>query len=730
MNNSRFPRDRRVRFWQIQAALLVVCVAAVLAVSGRSLTSGVEAHVFDHPAVAKFWNKGGSKENAATLSLRGSSQLSAGDQAFLEDLSRRAFRYFWEQADPQTGLVRDRARTDGSPHDERHRDIASIAATGFGLTALCIAADHHWIDPAQARRRARAALRFLARLAPQENGWFYHWMDAKNGERRWNSEVSSIDSALLLGGILTVRQYFQDDAEMRRLAREIYQRIDFPWMLNGDPGLLSHGWTPERGFIAHRWDHYSEQMILYLLAIGSSVHPISPSAWYAWHRPEITYRGFTYITGGPLFIHQYSHAWIDFRDRREERGSHADYFENSIAATRAHRLFCIDLSGEFPGYSENIWGITASDSPKGYRAWGGPPRDPAIDGTVVPCAPAGSLMFTPEISLPALQTMRARFGDQIYGRYGFADAFNPTTGWVGPDVIGINVGITLLSAENLRSGGVWRWFMRNPEIPRAMKMVGLVKVNERRRKIAIQYSPQNRRIAPLSFDLSELEGAFFERKSSGDPRFKTSLQRSHPGEAFIHQPPRHPGAGRLFGSGAVKHQLECDWQLGNAPLQFGGNDPDGAGDGKRIAVECQRAAQINHGNLFTNLHFVMQLFDGNSHTAQVSVKLPSVVNLESNESSQGRQRQNQRHIPEPFGEYKQLRQLLGKDIADRKKRKSPKSASGQIVEQEFPDGDIQQAAQRWSDGIQPGEILGDKQRAQPVTHESRFRFADATFRVE
>ncbi len=405
------------------------------------------------------------------------SRLSAEDEAFLEDLSSRSFRYFWEQADPKTGLVRDRARFDGSPHDERHRNVASIAATGFGLTALCIAAERRWIDPEQARERVGATLRFLAKRAPHERGWFYHWMDAVAGKRVWTSEASSIDTALLLGGVLTARRYFNGDREIVRLATGIYQRIDFPWMLNGHPTLLSHGWRPESGFIPHRWDSYSEQMILYLLAIGSPTHPIAPRAWYAWRRDRMTYAGYTYIAGAaPLFIHQYSHAWIDFRNRRELRGMRTDWFANSVAATRAHRAFCIDLAREFPGYSEQIWGITASDSPRGYVAWGGPPRHPAIDGTVVPSAPAGSLMFTPDISLAALRAMREWFGTRIYGRYGFVDAFNPITGWVGPDVIGINVGITLLSAENLRTGNVWRWAMDNLEIRRAMKLIGLCSV--------------------------------------------------------------------------------------------------------------------------------------------------------------------------------------------------------------------------------------------------------------
>lgn len=400
-------------------------------------------------------------------------RLSARDEAFLEDMSRRMFRFFWEQADPQTGLVRDRARTDNSPLDENHRDVASIAATGFGLTALAIAVERRWLKRLEARERVRATLRFFATRAAHEHGWFYHWMDATNGARRWNSEVSSIDTALLLAGVLTVRQKFRDDAEIVRLADSIYERVDFPWMLAGHTTLLSHGWRPETGFIKYRWDAYSEHLILYLLAIGSPRHPITLRSWLAWRRERITYGGYTYITGGPLFIHQYSHAWVDFRGRREDRYPFTDYFANSVAATRAHRAFCLALSKEFPAYTENVWGITASDSEKGYVAWGGPPRDAAIDGTVVPCAAGGSLMLTPDIALPALRALHDKYGERIYGRYGFTDAFNPHNGWVNPDVIGINLGIMLLSAENLRSGNVWRWFMRNPEIPRAMRLVGL-----------------------------------------------------------------------------------------------------------------------------------------------------------------------------------------------------------------------------------------------------------------
>jgi hypothetical protein len=369
---------------------------------------------------------------------------------------------------------------DGSSLDDNHRNVASIAATGFGLTALCIGGQRGWITSAQARERTRNTLRFFANKAFQEHGWFYHWLDSKTGERRWQSEISSIDTALLLGGVLTTRQYFQDDPEIVRLATSIYERVDFSWMLNHHPLLLSHGWKPESGFLKPRWDTYSEDTILYLLAIGSPRHPISPASWRALWRDRYRYDAYSYFTtiGVPLFMHQYAHAWIDYRDRRETKDDRIDYFENSINATLAHRAFCIDLSHDYPGFEPNVWGVTASDSAKGYLAWGGPPRDPAIDGTVVPSAAGGSLMFTPAFSLSALRTMHEKYGVKVYGRYGFVDAFNPNTGWTDTDVIGINVGIILLSAENMRTGNIWRWFMRNREMPRAMTAVGLLKYNK------------------------------------------------------------------------------------------------------------------------------------------------------------------------------------------------------------------------------------------------------------
>ncbi len=405
-------------------------------------------------------------------------QLTKEDEAFLDDLERRAFLFLWEHSGKKNGLTLDRARTNGDAPkpDENHYNVGSIASTGFALTGLCIAADRNWVKADEAKQRARITLEYFANRAFHKDGWFYHWIDLETEERRWKSEISTIDTALLLGGVLSVRQCFANDKEIVRLATKIYNRVDFPAMLNGDKYFLSHGWHNETGYIKNRWNDYSEEAILYILGIGSPTHPLDWKSWYALKRDWQEYGGYKYMAAvPPLFIHQFSHAWVDFRSKRERyKDFNVDYFENSVKATRAQRQFFIDvLSKEFPKYGENIWGLTASDFAGGYTAWGAPPRDPQTDGTVVPCAPAGSLMFTPDISLAALKEMKAKYGNEIYGRYGFTDAFNPHNGWVNKDVIGIDVGITLLSAENLRSGNVWKWFMKNKEIPKAFKKIKL-----------------------------------------------------------------------------------------------------------------------------------------------------------------------------------------------------------------------------------------------------------------
>ena len=300
-------------------------------------------------------------------------------------------------------------------------------------------------------------------------------MDYETGKRAWNSEISTIDTALLLGGVMTARQCFDDDSQIVALADKITNRVNYKYMQGGEQYLLTHGWKPEGGFLKATWSNFSEESILYILAIGAENNSISPNSWWARERDWAEYGGYRYLASvEPLFIHQYPMAWIDFRNRREHRPPFVNFYDNSVAATRAHqKFFAEELSKEFPKYSETMWGMSASDSEKGYVAWGAPPRHDRTDGSVVPYAVAGSLMFTPDIALPTLKAMKNEYGDKVYGRYSFADAFNPHTGWVAEDVLGIDLGISLVGAENLRSGKVWHWFMQNENPRRAFKRIGL-----------------------------------------------------------------------------------------------------------------------------------------------------------------------------------------------------------------------------------------------------------------
>jgi hypothetical protein len=386
------------------------------------------------------------------------------DDQFLDEIERAIFLYFWEQASSSTGQVKDRAFAVGNDS----RAVSSIAATGFGLTALCIADQRGYMGSASVVARVQATLSFLVNQMPNQNGFFYHFVDMNTGQRINSSEVSSIDTAILLCGVLTCRQHFQDQ-QIVDLATEIYQRIIWPWMLNGG-STFSMGWTPETGFLPTRWDTYSELMMLYLLAIGATANPVPASAWHAFARPLLTYQGLTYITntGAPLFIHQYSHAWFDFRNKQD---AYANYFNNSITATEAHKLFCLSLAGQFSDYSNKLWGITASDSVNGYVAWGGPPAMGPIDGSVVPCGAGGSIPFLSSDCIAVLRNIQSAF-PKAWQRYSFVDAFNPLTGWYDTDVLGIDLGIMMLMAENQRTGFVWNTFMKNPEAVAAMTAVG------------------------------------------------------------------------------------------------------------------------------------------------------------------------------------------------------------------------------------------------------------------
>jgi hypothetical protein len=391
-------------------------------------------------------------------------KLSKEDEAFLDDLERQGCLFFWEQASAKTGQVLDRARNDLTGALDPRRQ-ASIASTGFGLTALCIADRRGYLPHAEILERVKTTLEWHLNSLPEVHGFFYHFTDIESGARYQGSELSSIDTSLLLCGVLTARAYFED-ARIQSLAQQIYERVDWPWILNGGK-TFSMGWKPKTGFLHSRWKTYCELMMIYLLAIGSPTHAVAPEYWDYFSRPVIHYKGYDYISGNdPLFTHQYSQAWYDFRDKRD---AYADYFENSVTATRAHKAFCLSRP---KWYSEEYWGITASDSVRGYTAWGGPPKQGHLDGSVVPSAAAGSLVFLPAECISVLRALRSKWGKQAWGRYGFVDAFHPAANWYDPDVLGIDQGISVLMAENLRSGLVWSTFMHNPESVSAMQRAG------------------------------------------------------------------------------------------------------------------------------------------------------------------------------------------------------------------------------------------------------------------
>jgi hypothetical protein len=390
--------------------------------------------------------------------------LTPSDDAFLEELERANFLYFWEQTNPDTGLVKDRCNVRASDN----RVLGSIASTGFGLTALCIGENRGYVSYAQARDRTLATLRFLWKKLHNQRGFFYHWANINTGERLWESEISSIDTAILLCGVLMSRQHFVH-SEINDLAQEIFNRVNWQW-LSEDTLILPHGWAPETGFLRYRWDSYSELMMLYLLGLGSTTYPLPPGSWDAWKRSEFTYDGIKYIGSfAPIFVHQYSLGWFDFRCKRDK---YTDYFQNSVLATEAHRRFCLDLGRQFSDYSEDLWGITASDSIHGYEVWGGPPKTGPIDGSVAPCASAGSLPLMPQQVLRVLRVIQMRYGAGTWSRYGFVDAFNPLTNWYDSDVIGIDQGISMVMAENARSAFVWDTFMKNPEAQHGMLRAG------------------------------------------------------------------------------------------------------------------------------------------------------------------------------------------------------------------------------------------------------------------
>lgn len=421
-----------------------------------------------------------------------------GDTARLDDLQKRTFDFFWQTANPKNGLVPDRYPTPS---------FSSIAAVGFALTAYGVGVERGWVTRAEARQRVLTTLRFF-RDAPQGEaaagmtgyrGFYYHFLDMETGARFKDVELSTIDTALLLAGVVFVREFFDgagdgsdaagaaEETEVRQIADVLLARAEWTWASPRAPSV-SMGWKPESGFLDYDWVGYDEAMILYLLALASPTYAVAPAAWQRWTSAYDqrwgTFYGQEHLSFPPMFGHQYSHLWVDFRGIADEymRRRGLDYFENSRRATLAQRAYAIANPDGWKGYGENVWGLTACDGPgdlvldfggkprtfRGYAARGMASYD---DGTLAPTAMLASLPFAPEVVLPGLRALREQYGDAIYGAYGFFDAFNPSftfagkaaqgkivpgVGWVDVDYLGIDQGPILGMVENHRSGLVWK----------------------------------------------------------------------------------------------------------------------------------------------------------------------------------------------------------------------------------------------------------------------------------
>lgn len=446
------------------------------------------------------------------------------EAAFSEELTQRTFRYFWDTTDTQRCLAPDRWPSN---------PFSSIAATGFALTAYGIGAERGYVTRAEAALRTRDCLRFYWN-APQgpemsgvtgHKGFFYHFLNNEDGTRFKTTELSTVDTSLFLGGALFAQSYYDRDdaveAEIRDLAEKIYTRVDWRWAQRPNTGTraanladshgITMGWRPERGWETHDWIAYDEGMLVYILALGSPTHGVDKDAWdKGWarglERAWGSYYGQQHVQFEPLFGHQYSHVWVDFRGIREPfiASKGIDYFENSRRATLAQRAYGADNPNRWTGYSADIWGWTASDGPggsegrysvngtprtfHGYMARGVSGTRVVDDGTIVPTAAGGSVAFAPEVAIPALMAMRAQYGERLYTRYGFKDSFNPSFtfagaashdgtvdpvhGWVANDHLGIDQGPILAMMENHRSGFVWKVMRNNPHIIRGLKRIG------------------------------------------------------------------------------------------------------------------------------------------------------------------------------------------------------------------------------------------------------------------
>jgi hypothetical protein len=419
------------------------------------------------------------------------------DRVALERLQRETFSYFLHETNPENGLVKDKTASDWP---------SSIAATGLALTIYPVAVEHGFITRDTAIQRVLTTLRFFwnSRQGPEPDatgyhGFYYHFLDMHTGKRAWKCELSTVDSAILLAGVLTVGVYFDaivdSEIEIRNLANEIYGRADWQWAQNKGP-TVTHGWKPERGFLTYRWRGYDEALVLYILGLGSPTYPLPENSYSAWASTYewIKIFGYEYLYAGPLFTHQMSHIWIDFRSIQDAfmRSKGIDYFENSRRATYVQQQYAIDNPLKFTGYSRNCWGITASDGP-GPRTLSldgrkrryfdymgrGVPCGPD-DGTVAPWAVVASLPFAPEIVLPTIDFLENEVALKVVNHYGFKATFNPSytcnsnksNGWVSPWHFGINQGPIIAMIENYRTGFLWKLMRACPYIINGLRLAG------------------------------------------------------------------------------------------------------------------------------------------------------------------------------------------------------------------------------------------------------------------
>jgi hypothetical protein len=402
------------------------------------------------------------------------------DQALIADLSKRSVMYFWEQSDPNTGLTRDRAPIAKNDPAPRNFNIASIAATGYALSAYPIGVDEGYLNRQQAKKRTLNTLNFIFNNLQGNKGWYYHFVDIKSGKREWNSELSSIDTGLLFAGIHMAEGYWQDP-EITALSRKIMERVDWRWFLTDggkkDNSLtFSMGWSPENGFLESRWDGFYEHMFLYIIALGNS-KDIEPESWTAFRRPRFSYEGYELIHGASLFIHQMSQAYLPMEGKRDILGY--DYWVEGRNMTLASRAYTIKNPKKFQGYSANIWGLSACDVPDGYSAPGAPVYrgEPNDIGTLAPAAAVASIMYTPELSIAAANAFVSQYPNS-YGQYGFTTGIDPTRNWQSPDTIGIDIGQMLLAIEDYRTGNPHKWMMQNAFVKTGMDRAGFHKTEE------------------------------------------------------------------------------------------------------------------------------------------------------------------------------------------------------------------------------------------------------------